>query len=418
MNKAELTAKWGKYCDTNQLVDDMMDLLRRNNHRNSENGVCKLLDEFFTKKEPLIELISGSKNYKGNLRIYTTKEFDRQCTWSDLNTFFYRHSGEFELKEAIPNVDDDGKGVQDYLHTGHKVFNASEMADNATLMETCSKLGQFDDYGYLLKAVWKHQDVRDYVSYFRRHNQSTILANWQVDSKLETPLLRAGMKTSRAFNAFCHFYGLDKRDTYNKTFAQYADLVSELKRNMYFVISVNPLDYLTMSNGVSWASCHNIASGSYMGGCLSYMLDSTSMITFVVENVNGNIHNIPKNYRQMFHYNAGLFVQNRLYPQGNDGATNLYDKFRGFVTEEFADMLDGADDEWNHNEGSAHCRSHTLSTGTHYRDYLSNYSCGIFYPRSKANIVRTQIVGIGAEGVCVHCGRPFSSAGRLAHSSC
>ena len=226
-------------------------------------------------------------------------------------------------------------------------------------------------------------------------------------------VLKAGTKTSRAFNKVCVNYGVDKFDGYNKIFAKYADLVSELTREMYFVISVNPLDYLTMSVGINWQSCHHIRHGSYKGGCMSYMLDGTSMITFVVENVEGPIHEIPKVYRQMFHYNNNyLFLQNRLYPQGNDGATDLYSKFRGFVTDEFADLLNVA----NNWEVSNVAGNRIESSGTHYCDYYYNASCKMFAPTSKNSALRSGEMTIGHTGICVNCGKENNRSGGFNHN--
>ena len=247
------------------------------------------------------------------------------------------------------------------------------------------------------------------------------------------PELKHGTKTSRAFNTVCHHYGVDNLNPqivettdengqvkkrivypYNKVFAEYSDLVSDLSRKMYFIISVNPLDYLTMSNGVSWKSCHNIINGCYMGGTLSYMLDTTSMVTFVVNELSENIHESPKFYRQMFHYQDNMFMQNRLYPQGNDGAVDLYTKFRNFIIEEFSELIDSGE-SWDVETGTSACDIHVQSTGKHYRDYVYNNACNIFYPsKSKTHIAGLKMT-VGHSGICSKCGKEFSSSGHLHH---
>ena len=146
------------------------------------------------------------------------------------------------------------------------------------------------------------------------------------------------------------------------------------------------------------------------------MLDTTSIITYVVEDIASNAkpHEIPKYYRQMIHYHDGMFMQNRLYPQANDGATDLYSKFRGFVTEEFSEIL-GVEGNWNIEEGPRSCNDHVRSTGVHYRDYLYNSRCNIFYPASKANSINLKVMTVGHEGICTHCGHAYTECGRLAH---
>lgn len=108
-------------------------------------------------------------------------------------------------------------------------------------------------------------------------------------------------------------------------------------------------------------------------------------------------------------------MQNRLYPQGNDGATNLYDKFRNIVIEEFSNILH-VDGEWKTNVGTRQCDHHVISEGTHYRDYYYNSCCSIFYPASKENEVEDHQMVVGHDGICIICGGTCSIAGRLNHA--
>lgn len=419
MNKAELSAKWGKYCDTNTLVDDVMELLTTYRHRNTVHGVCTLLDKFFTNKESLIKLFASSNHYIGNLRIKTTQSFDRQINRSEISRFFTTHRGEFMVQKPLMRVDDKGCAQMDYMKADTKFVDLSSLVDNAALKEMVENLRKFTDNGITMESYNFNNQVQQYWYFFQEQCCSNIRQDLAPRYDSKAPSFKAGMKTSRAFNAYCHYYGLDKKETYNKSFAQYADLVSALKRNMDYVISLNPLDYLTMSNGVSWHSCHRLNGGGWKGGCLSYMLDKTSIITYVVEDIKSNakIHLIPKYYRQMIHYDDGMFMQNRLYPQENDGAVDLYDKFRGFLKEEFNEILNN-DGEWDVEGGSTACVDHARSTGAHYVDYTHNNRCNIFYPHAKATDMRSKILRIGHEGICTYCGCKFTDCGMIAHSTC
>ena len=147
------------------------------------------------------------------------------------------------------------------------------------------------------------------------------------------------------------------------------------------------------------------------------MLDSTSIITFVVANTEGNIHESPKFYRQMYHYENDLFIQNRLYPQGNDGATNLYDKFRNIIVSEFNELLQ-CDGDWTSESSGSVCSEHIHSEGVHYRDYHYNSSVTMFYPQSKANVAKNHVMTVGHEGICPHCGKPYTEYNRFSHSNC
>lgn len=415
MNKKELSAKWSKYCDTDKLVDDMMALLKeyRYTHQ-TEHGICTLLDTYFEQKEPLIKLFITSKHYIGDMRIAVEKEFERQLNLNDIYYFFSNARDKFHAEGIYKFEDDDGKTIFDYLITGKTVFGIDKLPSASEQTEKKAKMGRFNHQN--MATIASNTDFNDFMHYmnlFSRIYTPTIPMDHTCSQARGTPVLKKGTKTSRAFNKVCAHYGVDKFEGYNKVFAQYADLVSNLTRKMQFIISLNPLDYLTMSNGVNWHSCHSLSGAG--GRTLSYMLDTTSMITFVVTEIDGAIHKIPKVYRQMYHYENNLFIQNRLYPQGNDGATNLYEKFRGFMIEEFTDLL-GTEGEWDVQCGPEVCRSHIYTNGAHYPDYNYNRSVSIFYPENNGPSVRKHIMTIGHAGICLKCGGNSGNTTSLFHA--
>lgn len=426
MNKQELSAKWSKYCDVNKLVDDTIALLKHYGHECTEHGVCTLLDKYFAQKAQLIDMFMTSKNYIGNMRIAVEKEFDRSIDARGIRSFFSNLNMRLHTHEMLKKEDDDGKTLFDHLLTGKKCVCISELP-NAS--EQKAKRKAVSGFNYTDHATIKsHKDLEDldnYFSFFYNYYQSTLDSDFNGAVKIPK-----GTKTSRAFNKICMHYGVDKLHPetkvvngvektvypYDKEFAVYSDLVSVGTKKMHFVISLNPLDYFTMSCGVNWTSCQHISGGGAKGGAISYMLDRVSIITFVVDNLNGDIHRIPKVYRQMYHYEGNLFVQNRLYPQGNDGATNLYDKFRNFMIEEFTALLD-ADDKWTCKIGPNACTRHIREgrNSMHYRDYCHNRSVSIFYPANNEPKIRNQVMTIGHEGICVKCGKPYCHSGRYNH---
>ena len=425
MTKHDLSEKWSKYCNTDKLVGDIMELLMENGHRCSEHGVCVLLDTYFTNKEPLIKLFMTSKHYIGDMRIAVEKEFDREIDAHQIRDFFYCIDEKLHTDEMLEFKDSKGKTMFDYLQTGKKVLTIAELPDANARSKKLTKMQQFSvNDGATVDSHEKYFRFTQYMDYFKNTPRSVTPADYQLTEK--APLLKAGTKTSRAFNKVCTYYGVDKLHPetvdgktvypYNKVFAEYADMVSDLKRKMQFIISLNPLDYLTMSNGINWKSCHNIFDGCYKAGTISYMLDTTSIITFVVQGINDDIHKIPKVYRQMYHYKDNLFVQSRLYPQGNDGATDLYEKFRGFMIKEFSSLL-RVNGEWTYINGRSYCTNHIDSVGKHYPDYNYNRDTGIFYPAIKESDIQNLKMTVGHETICANCGRTFDNSARyLVHS--
>lgn len=136
-----------------------------------------------------------------------------------------------------------------------------------------------------------------------------------------------GQKASRVVNKLMKILGVDKHPDYNKYFAALADTCNPLTMTKTSVLSVNWLDFMTMSNGNSWSSCHGITpsaaySGCYKAGCLSYGNDDVSLIFYTIENGHENdndFYKIPKITRQIIFWDYPVMVQERLYPQCNDG---------------------------------------------------------------------------------------------------
>ena len=167
-----------------------------------------------------------------------------------------------------------------------------------------------------------------------------------------------------------------------------------------------------MSVGRSWSSCHSFGGG-YFGGTVSYMLDSVSIITFVHDNEVTDFITEGKIYRNMMHYKDGTLLQSRVYPQGNDGCTDLYEEFRKIMQKELADML-GMVNDWNKiPKGSVEIRSF----GNHYKDY-NYFGNGINLSRlSKAGTCNT--MNIGHINVCPNCGLAEELRSHMiAHTGC
>ena len=427
MNKSELKAKWGNYTDIDKLVYDIGNLLTTYRHRNSEHGVCMMLDKYFTQKEPLINLLMESKNYAGDMRIKMRKEFARDNVKSDVHNFCCNFSNDVGAPEALLKREtDEGKTITDYIKIGRNHITPKQLLEKTKTINFQSTPFTYD--GYTLDSSQNLEGFKNFLNifyYITEHILSDKNAADFAGIKSDIKLAK-GMKTSRAFNRVCDTYGISKLPKYNKLFAQYADMVSGLKRELDYYISVNPYDYLTMSFGNSWSSCHTIDktnirraannySGQYCGGTLSYMLDTSSIITYVVE-ADGDPKECGKIYRNMFHYGNNVLIQGRIYPQGNDGSTDLYTLFREFMHAEMAELLKSKDASWKTLVGTSYCSDYTISDGVHYKDYVYVRDCNVSYMTSKER--QRGRVSIGTLGVCPNCGEPINFSSALSHSGC
>lgn len=427
--KEALKEAWGQYCDTDKLVDNVMALLTKYGHRNTEHGVCTMLNEYFTNKKDLIELFQKSEHYMGDMRIMIDIELERENNADDIYSFCENFYNNVDASRLILKYEDEyGKKIDDYIRTGIECITAKDLMKPevvAKLKNVTDARNKFADDKATLASHAIENECYSAMRKFKMFRLSTIDKEFS-ESMDEKYKVREGMKTSRAFNRVCGFYGIDKLPKYNKLFAKYADMVSGLKRKLKFFISVNPIDYLTMSFGVNWASCHtidkgnrrgmdNAYSGMYCGGTVSYMLDSTSIITFVHDHVPTNWED-GKIYRCMFHYGKNILVQGRVYPQGNDGRTDLYKVFRNYMQDELAPIIGLTDTVWRKKE-DGDVGSNVDSYGCHYRDYTSFHNCNVSYPREKSES-RDNVIKIGASGICPYCGGSITENGRISHSSC
>ena len=470
MNKMELKAAWGKYCDTDALVDQMVAYMVSKRIRHSVNGICTMLNTFFENKSDIIEMLQNSDNYIGNLRVRVNTEMTRYNNIRTIESFMYRFYDSVGADKILyKKVDDDGKTIDDYIKIGKKKVTIDEIVNgsisNANFGQWSEK---FTSEGITRDSIVKSQEFKNIISQFNRYS-SPVVNQFLSDNILarnEKLKIAQGTKTSRAFNKVCHLYGVDSAGSgipvkiasgakfidgtnvpdefinvalnvknvngdnveitglkkevgkkyvsnvkYNKLFAEYSDMLSDNKRKIKFYISVNPIDYLTMSVGRSWQSCHQYGGG-YFGGTVSYMLDDVSIITFVHDEEPDDFMTEGKIYRNMMHYRNGLLLQSRVYPQGNDGCTDLYEEFRKIMQKELSDML-GVNGAWE----SVHPNTCVIeSIGAHYKDYRY-FGSGINLTRIHGTACDNMT--IGHTNVCPNCGREESLPNHLiAHGNC
>ena len=230
-----------------------------------------------------------------------------------------------------------------------------------------------------------------------------------------------GQKTTRVVNKICTYLGYNKHPEYNREFAKYADAMSPMQIKRHTVLSLNPLDYLTMSFGNSWASCHTIDKsnkrgmpnsyeGQYSSGTVSYMLDETSSIFYTVDsNYEGNeYYTQPKINRQMFHWSRPCLVQGRLYPQDNDGCSEEYRVYREIAQKIFSELY-GFPNFWHNTKGTDAASRYIYTEGTHYEDYTYYSNCNLSVIKGEEG--NEKIFTVGHTPICIECGCEHDESG-------
>jgi hypothetical protein len=226
------------------------------------------------------------------------------------------------------------------------------------------------------------------------------------------------MKVTKVVGRMLRAMGFDKVDGFNTEFTKFCDAVNPLKITQKAVISINPVDYLRMSMGNSWKSCHTIDkkgidrrsgsdySGCYSGGTLSYMLDQPSLIFYTVDpDYKGNDYEMQDKWtRCMFHVGEGKIIQGRMYPQDNDGCNSASDEPRHIVQQAIADAW-GINNYWNNKKGTEAASQYIDSDGVNYHDYQYYTTCNLSYPKDYE--LNTKEITVGAHPICIHCGEEY-----------
>lgn len=370
------------------LIKSMAYLLNKYDYKFTDDALCKIVDKWATQKADLIEAFKKHPNYvTGKFMIAFTRDYERL--------------GDEE---------------------GAKAFSRWLEANALTRLDITPQniLDRRGSCTYLPNDLW---ECLTNLQWFAERCVSDNTVNC---FKYAIPEVRVhvGEKTSRVINKICRYLGYHKIDGYNKAFAKYADSLSPIKIKRHTVLSINPLDYLTMSFGNSWASCHTIDTknkrnmpnsyqGAYSSGTISYMLDKPSMVFYTVDNsYDGTDYwDQPKINRQMFHWGEEKLVQGRLYPQDNDRSMKQYEEYRNIV-QSIMSVIFNFPNLWTFKTGTYEASLYINSYGTHYRDYTAFSNCSLSRIKGSTN---ERSMDVGETPICVRCGKTHTDPSHIDH---
>lgn len=269
---------------------------------------------------------------------------------------------------------------------------------------------------YVTKAYLLLSSLRNYTNspYVNSHIKD-IFAQFDVK-------VNEGQKISRCIAKFIKGTEYEKLPEYNKFYAKLADSLSPLQIERNVIISIHPCDYLEMSNGNSWSSCHGLDDGCYMAGTLSYMGDETSMILYTIDkSYNGNEYFGEKKInRQVFSYKDNMILQSRLYPDDDrlDGASGegKITNYRNIVQSVFSECLN-IPNLWVLKKNSEVLEYvQTYRKSLHYPDYTySQYNSTLSILKDYEPNIN---ILIGSPSYCLKCGDQIEKTDELYCNSC
>lgn len=240
--------------------------------------------------------------------------------------------------------------------------------------------------------------------------------------------LRPNMKSSKAIGKICNVLKFNEFENYNREYAKLCDALNPIKVIRHTCISLNPVDFLLMSNGNSWTSCHGInygkrGEGCYSSGTMSYMLDPVSFIFYTVDaSFNGtDIEFEEKVQRQIFGYKDYVLLQSRLYPQKMDiNGRDVYKDIREVVQKIISDCLE-IPNLWlktNNHRISKYVKKGSKSTAYPDFRYFDNICSVSIHKSIEEQKDHLKAFSIGRQPICVRCGERHARANSLYCRKC
>lgn len=439
------------------LITEIMELLDEYGYHPTEEGVNTLVDKWVERKGWMIELFKKHPNYNGKFQIAFDSDYNRVCdtTTANRTTYWFREILEdTPLEQVVIGRRSFGelRRLMDRLNnTIYMLAELEQRGGRATYNNKTIKDYQ-NEYDFFQKLRYKYEQayhegkivisgsaVYDKADYERKqaaaeffywlynyhpYREPLVSADLAVRANKISDKVRAveGMKVSRLVNKVCQLMGMDKHADYNRKFAAYSDAINPLQVKRHTVISCNIIDYLTMSFGNSWSSCHTIdkqqkrpsnnQGGCHGGGTLSYALDESSCVFYTVDKkYDGNELELQdKINRCMFHIGEDKIVQGRVYPQDMDNDEGgIYKTIREIMQKVIADCLN-TPNLWTNARGTDAC-SNVIQNhyGAHYPDFFRNGNCNVSYLKRDDAEKNTKMINVGSYHICPSCGKEHAT---------
>ena len=347
-------------------------------------------------------------------------------------TWYANKKKQMELFRKHPYWNEEAKAI---------IFTQTEKRDinYRYAAETLYHLGEYlYDHGY------RHYDLIDSLRIVfddidnENEWQSQISENFLMklnnilDEELPTKIMaimKVGTKITKLVRKYCEHLGVtslvddhepDDHDyrSFEKYFAKFADCLSELTINKLTVISLHFNDFMLMSNGNSWLTCHFINShnifhknsshvdGAYKQGCLSYALDEPSLILYTLPETYGGskYYREPKINRMCCQYQDGILITGKCYPENSD---KLIEQYRQTLQKVISEAEE-TPNSWtfSKNVDKIGNFSQTGRDAAHYTDYAREHQKPtISLCRGLFDIDKR--LTIGHESYCLHCGKKY-----------
>lgn len=314
-----------------------------------QNGVAKNFLKWREAKSRLIELFRKHPNWNEREKaiIIDTAEFPRNADRNKVKGAVldfqreindsYRH---YTINEALK--------VRDFFSYLHYFLDELK-----TINDTNTT---FATFSYTNTYSYNYNRTYDCIKAYNNKIQSV-------------PNIK-NRKASKVLNEMFAAMDLDKAECYNRMFAKISDALSIKPLPAKLVLSLNICDFVTMSHGNSWTSCHSFErKGGWHAGSISYAMDDVTIVAYGLPagTEDTDQYKERKVFRQLFMLSDtnNAFCQSRMYPAENVYNPNMIYKY-------FVEALNACVGEANPYVNATYDKTVTLRTGEgslQYKDY-------------------------------------------------
>ena len=449
-----------------KLINDAMELLDKYDYDYTEDGVGKIVDRWYEQKANVIEAFRKHPNWDEERMAIVLPNVPMVREWEQTGVSdFYHYLDEKilnKLRRDGRQSTYEGKWISDWRNEAYNLESLLadlrrpftkgmdtkelEMQVAERLYEVKSIADMFVEYdgNYYTKETYNRiigvrrimkvvsnlgkgdNVVTDNVAYYLRNFGDFKIHMGQATSKVVRKLCEQFGVFDVDNQRFVDTQGRERGKICERKFADFADSINPKTFYYDVVLSVNPLDYWMMSFGHNWSSCHTIDkdnsrpnngsnhyNGCYSGGTESYMLDSSTFITYTGKSED-------KIKRCNFHVSehGHLLCQGRVYPDGRDGGdVGLSPWFRHLVQEAVAQCY-GLNNEWTIKKGTDACSDYVSQYHpiVNYTDFFHYSDCNVSIVRNVDN--KDTTIYVGSMVICPSCGGQHSDQEWITCNAC
>lgn len=428
---------------TKKISERIYDIMARDDYQPDMVFCEQMANECRDNKQNLIEVLRNHPQWdEENLRIHFKADIERSqdtrlarqklCELCDfiMNAVYTKRRS---LRAKVNRIGNQWSGVDTIEVSAVDFFNDPDAVE--TYKSLSEEMVQVDLFYNIGVTIYSKADffIQTYIpdeAVAAVTNKMAGESGYLPSEVIPKLRLHKGQKATKAAWGLLQQFGFDtllspeQKSDGLRLYSQYTDAMNPITVERHTVLSVNPVDFMQMSNGNSWSSCHHIGTGyrehgGWAAGSFSYAYDTQTMIFYTVDGriADEDVEAVPKITRQVVFWNGMTLLGSRVYPQEWDGDNQMYAQHRQIVEKIMADAL-GAPNFWR--KVPQECIDYRTN-GFHYRDYeCHNYPAYEIIGREPEDPEHaTRHFDIGSnQPICLCCGDYLDEESYPVCSSC